>query len=164
MLDWMHDLSAWLQTWLSAEAGLAGLFLSALVSATVLPGSSELVLAALLTAYPHLAWPAFGVATLGNVLGCLLTFGMGYAGREGYERFQRVKFSVDLSSANAQRLQRWGPPALFLSFLPLVGDALVLAAGWLKMPLWRSLAWIAAGKGTRYLVIVLSLLGLFEIG
>jgi membrane protein YqaA with SNARE-associated domain len=163
MFDWIRGLSAWLQGWLSAEAGLWGLFLSAFVSATVLPGSSEVVLAALLTAYPHLAWQAFGIATLGNVLGCLLTFGMGYAGREGYERFQRVKFDVDLKSANAKRLQRWGPPALFLSFLPLVGDALVLAAGWLKMPLWTSLAWTAAGKGARYLVLVLSLLGLSQL-
>jgi membrane protein YqaA with SNARE-associated domain len=163
MFQWIRELSAWLQGWISAEAGLWGLFLSAFASATVLPGSSELVMTALLTAYPHLAWPAFGVATLGNVLGCLLTFGMGYAGREGYERFQGVRFNVDLKSANAQRLQRWGPPALFLSFLPLVGDALVLAAGWLKMPLWTSLAWIAAGKGARYLVLVLSLLGLLQL-
>lgn len=163
MFEWIGGLSAWLQSWMSAEAGLWGLFISAFVSATILPGSSEVVMAALVTAYPALAWQAFGVATAGNVLGCLLTFGMGYAGREGYERFQRVKFNVDLRSANAQRLQRWGPPALFLSFLPLVGDALVLAAGWLKMPLWRSLAWIAAGKGARYLALVLSLLGLLQL-
>ena len=163
MFEWIRALSAWLQEWMSAEAGLWGLFLSAFVSATVLPGSSEVVMAALLTAYPHLAWQAFGIATLGNVLGCLLTFGMGYAGREGYERFQGVRFNVDLKSNHAQRLQRWGPPALFLAFLPLVGDALVLAAGWLKMPLWTSLAWITAGKGARYLVLVLSLLGLLQL-
>ncbi len=163
MFEWIHTLSAWLQGWMSAEAGLWGLFLSAFVSATLLPGSSEVVMTALLTAYPGLAWQAFAVATFGNLLGCLLTFGMGYAGREGYERFQRVKLNVDLQSANARRLQRWGPPALFLSFLPLVGDALVLAAGWLKMPLWVSLAWIALGKGARYLVLVLSLLGLFQL-
>jgi membrane protein YqaA with SNARE-associated domain len=148
---------------MSAEAGLWGLFLSAFVSATVLPGSSEVVMTALVTAYPHLAWAGFGVATLGNVLGCLLTFGMGYAGRQGYERFQGVRYQVDLNSASAKRLQRWGPPALFLSFLPLVGDALVLAAGWLKMPLGRSLAWIVAGKGARYLVLVLMLLGVLEL-
>jgi membrane protein YqaA with SNARE-associated domain len=161
MFEWIDALSAWLQSWMSAEAGLVGLFVSAFISATILPGSSEVVMTALVTAYPALAWQAFAVATAGNVLGCLLTFGMGWYGRDGYERFQRVK--VDLSSANAQRLQRWGPPALFLAFLPLVGDALVLAAGWLKMPLWKSLAWIAAGKGARYLVLVLSLLGLLQL-
>lgn len=161
MFEWINDLSLWLQSWMSAEAGLWGLFISAFVSATILPGSSEVVMTALVTAYPALAWQAFGAATAGNVLGCLLTFGMGWYGREGYERFRSVK--VDLNTANAQRLQRWGPPALFLAFLPLVGDALVLAAGWLKMPLAKSLFWIALGKGARYLVLVLSLLGLLQL-
>jgi hypothetical protein len=69
----------------------------------------------------------------GNVLGCLLSFGMGYGAKQGFERFQRVK--VDLEHPLVQRLRRWGPPALFLSFLPLVGDVLVVAAGWLKLPL-----------------------------
>jgi membrane protein YqaA with SNARE-associated domain len=101
------------------------------------------------------------VATLGNVLGCVLTFGMGVGARRGMQRFAKVK--VDLNSANAQRLARWGPPALFLSFLPLVGDALVLAAGWLRMPFWSSLFWIALGKATRYLVLALSLLGLLKL-
>jgi membrane protein YqaA with SNARE-associated domain len=158
MREWLDTIAAWTQGWLSAEAGLAGLFASALVSATVLPGSSEVVMVGLLTAYPHLAWPAFGVATAGNVLGCVLTFGMGYAARQGYQRFQGMRF--ELSEPAMARLRRWGPPALFLSFLPLVGDALVLAAGWLRLPFGPSLAWMAAGKATRYLVLVVSMLGL----
>lgn len=161
MFEWISTLAAWLQTWMSAEAGLWGMFLSAFLSATVLPGSSELVMTALVTAYPALAWQAFGVALAGNVLGCVLTYGMGHAGRQGYERFQRVK--VDLEHPRIQRLRRWGPPALFLSFLPLVGDALVLAAGWLKMPFWQSLVWIAAGKGARYLLLLLTLLGVLRL-
>lgn len=161
MLDAVHAFAAWLQSWLSVEAGLLGLFASALLSATVLPGSSELVMVALVTAYPEQAWPAFAVATLGNVLGCAISFGMGSAARDGYERFQRVK--VDRSGVAAQRLRRWGPPALFLSFLPLVGDAMVLAAGWMRLPFWTSLAWMAAGKAARYLVVVASLLGLLSL-
>ncbi len=160
MFEWINDLSAWLQSWMSAGAGLWGLFFSALVSATILPGSSEVVMTALVTAYPDLVWKALAVATAGNVLGCLLTFGMGYGARNGYERFQRVK--VDMDHPRIQRLRRWGPPALFLSFLPLVGDALVLAAGWLKMPFWQSMAWIAAGKAARYLLLVLGLLGVLS--
>lgn len=161
MFEWISTLAAWLQTWMSADVGLWGLFLSAFLSATVLPGSSELVMTALVTAYPALAWQAFGVALAGNVLGCVLTYGMGHASRHGYERFQRVK--VDLEHPRIQRLRRWGPPALFLSFLPLVGDALVLAAGWLKMPFWQSLLWIAAGKGARYLLLLLTLLGVLRL-
>ena len=160
MFEWLNAISAWLQSWMSAEMGLWGVFLSAFVSATLLPGSSEVVLTALITAYPEQAWPGFWVALAGNLLGCLLTFGMGHAGREGYERFQRVK--VDLEQPNIRRLRRWGPPGLVLALLPLVGDALVLAAGWLKMPFWASLFWIAVGKGTRYLLLVLGLLGVMS--
>jgi len=161
--SWIQDLSTWLQSWLSAGAGLWGLFFSAFASATVLPGSSEIVMTALVTAFPHLAWWAFWVALAGNMLGCLLTFGMGWGGRQGYERFQRVRLQVDIESPRIQALRRRGPPALFLSFLPLVGDALVLAAGWLKMPFWQSMAWITLGKATRYLMLLLGLKGLLSL-
>lgn len=161
MLDWLHTFSAWLQSWATPEMGLWGLFGSAVLSATILPGSSEVVLGSLITAYPTQAWPGFFVALAGNLTGCLLSFGMGHASRQGYERFQRVR--VDAEGPQVQRLRRWGPPALVLSFLPLVGDALVLAAGWLKLPLWQSMAWIAVGKGARYLLVVLGMLGLLRL-
>ena len=161
MFEWINTLSAWIQSWMTADAGLWGLYFSAFLSATILPGSSELVMTALVTAYPALAWTAFAVAVAGNLSGCLLSFGMGHAARQGFERFQRVK--VDQEGAHVQRLRRWGPPALVLSFLPLVGDALVLAAGWLKLPLWQSMFWIAVGKGARYLLLVLGLLGVLSL-
>ncbi|MEY3295847.1 MAG: hypothetical protein RLZZ451_1895 [Pseudomonadota bacterium] len=160
MFEWINTLQAWLQGWLSAEAGLWGLFFSAFVSATLLPGSSEVVMTALVTAYPDIVWWAFLAATAGNVTGCVLSYGMGYGARQGFERFQRVK--VDLEHPLVQRLRRYGPPALFLSFLPLVGDVLVVAAGWLKLPLGPSMLWIAAGKATRYLMLVLGLLGVLS--
>ena len=160
MMDWIAQASTWLQSWMSPEAGLWGLFFSAFLSATVLPGSSEVVMTALVTAYPDLAWWALLVATGGNLCGAILTFGMGLAGRHGYERFQRVR--VDEGNALVRRLRRVGPPALVLSILPLVGDALVLAAGWFRMPFWQSLFWIAVGKGGRYLLLVLGLKGVLS--
>jgi membrane protein YqaA with SNARE-associated domain len=162
MFEWIGTLSAWLQSWLGAEAGLWGLFFSALISATLLPGSSEIVMTALVTAYPSLAWPSLFVATAGNLVGSALSFGMGYAARQGYANFQGVK--VDLESPRAQRLRKLGPPALFLAFLPLVGDALVVAAGWLKLPFWHSMAWVAAGKATRYGLLLLGLMGVLSLG
>ena len=160
MFDWINALQAWLQTWMSAEAGLWGLFFSAFVSATLLPGSSEIVMTALVTAFPAVVWQAFAVATAGNVIGCLFSYGLGSGAQEGLQRVQGVK--VDLEHPLVQRMRRWGPPALFLSFLPLVGDVLVVAAGWLRLPLGRSMLWIAAGKATRYLVLVLGLLGVLS--
>ncbi len=160
MLDWLRTISTWLQSWATPEMGLWGLFGSAFLSATILPGSSEVVLSALIAAYPSQAWPGFAVALAGNLLGCLLTFGMGLAGRQGYERFQKV--SVDMDGPQVRKLRRWGPPALVLAFVPLVGDALVLAAGWLRMPLAQSLFWIAIGKGARYLIVVLGMMGVMK--
>lgn len=163
MLDWIDSVAAWLQSWMSAEAGLWGLFASAFASATVLPGSSEVVMTALVTAFPNLVWWALLVALSGNVLGCLLTFGMGVAGRQGYDRFQAVRHRVDLEHPRIQTLRRRGPPALFLSFLPLVGDALVLAAGWLRMPFWSSMFWIALGKAARYAALLIGLKGVLSL-
>jgi membrane protein YqaA with SNARE-associated domain len=157
MFAWINELSSWLQTWLNADTGLWGLFISAFASATVLPGSSELVMSAVVTAFPALAWKAFFVALAGNTLGCVLTYGMGRGAHLGWDRLRHV--NVDIEHPRVQQLRRVGAPALFLSFLPLVGDALVLAAGWMKMPFWPSLAWIVAGKAARYALLLAGLLG-----
>lgn len=160
MLETLQSAIAWLQSWMTPGVGLWGVFGSALLSATILPGSSEVVLSALIAAHPDLAWPGFFVALAGNITGCLITLWMGWAARQGYERFQRVQ--VDLDNPRVQKLRAWGPPALVMSFLPLVGDALVLAAGWLKLPFWKSLFWIAVGKAARYLLLVLGVQGLLS--
>jgi membrane protein YqaA with SNARE-associated domain len=162
MAEWINDASLWMQGWLNPQAGLVGVFVSALLSATVLPGSTELVLTAKIVAYPALTWSAFSAALGGSAIGCALNFGMGHAARSGWERFKHVQ--VDEEHSRIARLRRWGPPVLVLSVVPLVGDALVLAAGWLKMPFWHSLCWIVLGKGTRYLLLILGLKGLHGFG
>jgi membrane protein YqaA with SNARE-associated domain len=162
MAEWINDASVWMQTWLNPQAGLLGVFVSALLSATVLPGSTELVLTAKIVAYPALTWAALGAALAGSAIGCAINFGMGQAARGGWERFQHVK--VDEEHSRVARLRRWGPPVLVLSVVPLVGDALVLAAGWLRMPFWHSLFWIVLGKATRYLLLILGLKGLHAFG
>jgi membrane protein YqaA with SNARE-associated domain len=160
MLEWIDLVSAWLRSWMPAELGMWGLFISAFISATLLPGSSEVVMVALLTAYPEQAWVAMAVATAGNAIGCAVTFAMGWGARAGLARFAHIQMNIDTEGPQVQRLRRFGPPALFLSFVPLVGDAFVLAAGWLKLPPLQSLLWAAAGKAARYLFVVLSVKGL----
>jgi len=160
MREWLEAIGAWTQSWLSADAGLIGLFASAFFSSTFLPGSSEVVLVALLTAYPQLAWPAFGVATLGNVLGGLVSFGMGVAARRGVERFQHGGPRWQISDTATARLHRYGPPVLFFSFVPFIGDAMLIAAGWVRLPFAASFVWMAAGKAARYAVLVASMAGL----
>ncbi len=91
------------------------------------------------------------IATAGNTLGALSTWLLGYLAALGYpvERF--------FKGANARAiewLRRWGSAALLLSWLPLIGDGLCLAAGWLRLPFGPSLLAIVLGKLARYAVIV----------
>lgn len=137
---------------LTPEAGLIGLFISAFISATVLPGGSEAVLFALVKLHPEQTWAAFTVASVGNILGAMTTYAMA--------RGLPEKALHKLSPRSVEWLQRHGSPVLVLSWLPLIGDALCLAAGWLRVSVWSSLAWISAGKAARY-GLVLAGVGLF---
>lgn len=148
----MEFLPSSVTTLLTPEAGLIGLFVSAFISATVLPGGSEALLFAWVKFHQDELWPAFAVASLGNVLGGMTTYAMA--------RLLPERALQKLSPRSVDWLQRHGSPVLTLSWLPLIGDALCLAAGWLKLNPWRSLGWIALGKMARY-GAVLAGVGLF---
>jgi membrane protein YqaA with SNARE-associated domain len=124
------------------EAGLAGLLLVSFLSATLLPGGSELALLALVMRHPEQTTAAFALATLGNTLGGMTTYWMARALPEPKDR-QRLALA-----------QRWGAPVLLLAWAPLVGDALCAAAGWLRLPWLPSLLWMALGKAARYGVLI----------
>ena len=130
-----------------SDAGLAGLFVSAFVSATVLPGNSEIVLAAFLKAFPGRAGVAIAVAALGNTLGGLTTYGIGRLVPPGHAPSARATGGV----------RRYGAFALLLSWVPLVGDALCAAAGWLRVPWWAAAIAMAVGKLARYLALAWAL-------
>ncbi len=133
----------------SADAGLWGLFASAFVSATILPGSSEVMLVGLLAKYPDLYSQAIAVATVGNTLGGMTSYALG-------------RFIPNRAPENAEAgaqiramawLKKYGQWALLLSWPPLVGDALCVAAGWLRYELWGCLVLMAIGKLLRYWLI-----------
>jgi membrane protein YqaA with SNARE-associated domain len=123
------------------EAGLLGLFLSSFLAATLLPGGSEAVLFALLKLHPEQAVPALALATLGNTLGGMTTYGMA---RLLPERKLPEKSAV---------VARHGAPILILAWAPIVGDALCAAAGWLRLPWLPCVLWMALGKGLRYVFV-----------
>lgn len=122
---------------------LAGLAASAFLSATVLPGNSELALSALLYQQPSLLWPAVLVASVANTAGSATSLWLG-----------RRAPAKALPPRTARWFARFGPATLLLSWVPLLGDALPLAAGWLRSPWWPCLLWLAAGKTLRYLLLV----------
>lgn len=124
------------------EAGLLGLFLASFLAATLLPGGSEAVLFALLKLHPEQAVPAVILATLGNTLGGMTTYGMA--------RLLPVAKLPEKSAVVA----RHGAPILILAWAPIVGDALCAAAGWLRLPWLPCALWMALGKGLRYGVVM----------
>jgi membrane protein YqaA with SNARE-associated domain len=109
---------------------LWGLFLSSLPGATLLPGGSELVLFGVLKLHPELFWPAILLGTLGNTPGGMITFGMGWL----LPQTQQLK--------HVEKMRRYGTPAL-LAWAPVIGDALCLTAGWLRLNPWRAALFIA---------------------
>lgn len=136
---------------LISDYGLWGLFISAFISSTIAPGGSEAALIYLLMEDTFLPENLLSVATLGNTLGALTTWYLGSLTARGYsvEKFISGKNEHALSL-----VRQWGSVVLILSWLPIIGDALCFAAGWLKLPFAVSLAMIALGKLARYAFII----------
>ncbi|MBV8503612.1 MAG: DedA family protein [Paucibacter sp.] len=149
-----QQLQAWIEALLTLLAlpkvGLAGVFLVSLIGATLLPLASEPALLLLVKSSPSLFWPAILVATLGNTLGGTITWWMGY----GAERvFEVATHRTPTESRALAWVQRHGPPALLLSWLPVIGDPLCAVAGWLKLRFWPCVGFMAVGKFLRYALI-----------
>lgn len=130
---------------MSDTASLLSLFLGSFFAATLLPGGSEAVLFGVLKSYPETLWPALLIATTGNTLGGMVSFGMGWL----LPQTQQLK--------HVEKLRRYGTPALLLAWVPLVGDALCLAAGWLRLNWWQAVLFMALGKFARYWVIAFAI-------
>jgi membrane protein YqaA with SNARE-associated domain len=99
------------------------------------------------------------VATAGNTLGGVVSWAMGYGAHRAIDKAR--------GSATQLRallwLERFGPKACLLSWLPLVGDPLCAVAGWLKFPLLPCMAYMAVGKFARYVLMTLGLLWVFPV-
>nr|WP_216672220.1 YqaA family protein [Cronobacter sakazakii] len=124
---------------------LLSLFTSSFLSATLLPGSSEAVLVALLVSVKTAPWLLVLTATIGNSLGGLTNVILG--------RLFPLRESSRWQERAQGWLQRFGAPALLLSWLPLVGDLLCLLAGWLRLPWGPVIFFLCLGKALRYIII-----------
>ncbi|HID49683.1 MAG TPA: DedA family protein [Chromatiales bacterium] len=133
------------------DTSLWALFSSAFLSSTLLPGGSEAVLAWLQQVGDHSPWLLLGVATLGNTLGGMTSWGLGRLIAIRYPAAGLVRTSHRRALA---RIERWGSPVLLLSWLPVIGDPLCVAAGWLRIHWLTSLLFIGLGKGLRYAVLL----------
>lgn len=132
------------------ENGLSTIFVVAFVSATLLPLGSEPAVFGFVKLNPAQFWPAIAVATAGNTLGGIVDY---WLGAGAHEAVARGKQTVHL-----KWLKRLGPKALFFAWLPVVGDPLCAVAGWLRLPFWPSVGWMALGKLLRYLAMTAALM------
>jgi membrane protein YqaA with SNARE-associated domain len=156
-------MPAWIEHLLTLlslpEFSLATVFIVSFLSATLLPLGSEPVVLGLVQLNPEMLWPVVVVATLGNTLGGAVDWWMGYGAQKVIDKYQH--------SATHHRaliwLERLGPKACLLAWLPIVGDPLCSVAGWLKLPFWPCVAYMAIGKLARYITITAAMRGAFSM-
>jgi membrane protein YqaA with SNARE-associated domain len=153
----MEDWMGWLLATLALpKFGLTTVFVVALISATLLPMGSEPVVFGLIKLNPDLFWPTVFVATAGNTIGGAISWWMGYGAERAYEHATHRSGE----GRALTWLRHFGAKACLLAWLPIVGDPLCAVAGWMRLPFWPCIAYMAIGKFLRYLVMTSAMLWL----
>jgi membrane protein YqaA with SNARE-associated domain len=136
------------------------LALNAFVSATLLPGASELVLAGLVVAGTSPVWLLFLAATFGNVAGSMTNWALGYFLARYRDRrwFPITPAAYDRAAATYARHGVW---SLLLSWVPVIGDPLTVVAGLMRAPIWPVLAIVTVAKAARYAVVIVGVWGVW---
>lgn len=136
---------------LLAQYGYVGLFLASFLAATILPLSSEIVLTLLLLngLNPSLL---VMVATIGNVLGAVVNYGLGFYGGLIFRGKFRTASEREVN-ASLLRMQKYGAASLLLAWAPIIGDPLTVAAGVLRINLVLFFLLVTIGKCGRYVVL-----------
>jgi membrane protein YqaA with SNARE-associated domain len=141
----------WLLKLIAAPSvGLTSIFLISFVSATLLPLGSEPAVFAVVKANPGLFWPAILVGTLGNTLGGAFDYFLGYRAKVAFAKERKTRWFL--------WLEHYGAKTMLLSWVPGIGDPLCTMAGWLHMPFWPSVGYMAIGKFARYVMMTYLLL------
>ncbi len=137
---------AWLLLALAApQVGLVSVFIVCFISATLVPLGSEPAVFAVVKANPPQFWLVIMVATLGNTLGGAVDYWIGFQAK--------TTFAAERQTRWFNWLALYGPKTMLLSWVPGIGDPLCTLAGWLHLPFWPSVAYMAAGKFLRYVTL-----------
>ena len=134
------------------EVGLAAVGLMAFAAATILPLSSEISFFTYLVHYPENTWLLILVASIGNTLGGVVNWQIGFWAKETQNALSESKITK-IGSISAY-FHQFGAKSLLLSWVPIIGDPLVIFAGWSKLPFISCCIYMAIGKTLRYLIIV----------
>ncbi len=132
--------------------GYFGLFIISFLSASLVPLASEVFVVGM----PPLGYSVWGVivvATAGSYSGSLLNYTIGKKGTD-FVLGRYIKIDPKTWDRAERFYQRWGPVALFFSWVPFIGDPLTAVAGALNMHLGIFSFWVLFGKTLRYLVLL----------
>ena len=141
----------WLLNVLSVPAvGLGSVFIISVISATLLPLGSEPAVFAVVKANADMYWPAMWVATLGNTLGGVIDYWVGMGAKQLFAPKKETRWFG--------WLKRYGAITMLLSWVPGIGDPLCALAGWLRLPFWPCVFYMAVGKFLRYFTMTTLLL------
>ncbi|NMM37919.1 MAG: DedA family protein [Glaciimonas sp.] len=132
------------------KIGLTSVFVVAFVAATLLPLGSEPLIFAVIKADTALFWQVILVATAGNTLGGVVNYWIGYGAKS--------VFAKERESHWFGWLRRFGAKTMLLAWLPGVGDPICTLGGWLRLPFWPCVAYMALGKFCRYIIVTWLLL------
>ncbi len=135
---------------MSDALSLASLFASSFLSATILPGNSEVVLVAMLLSGVSQPWLLVLIATMGNSLGGLTNVILG--------RFFPLRKKSRWQEKAVGWLKRYGAATLLLSWMPVIGDLLCLLAGWMRISWGPVLFFLCLGKALRYILVAVATL------
>ncbi|HDR2694073.1 TPA: DedA family protein [Enterobacter bugandensis] len=130
---------------MSDALSLASLFASSFLSATLLPGNSEVVLVAMLLSGVSQPWLLVLIATMGNSLGGLTNVILG--------RLFPLREKSRWQEKAVGWLKRYGAATLLLSWMPVIGDLLCLLAGWMRISWGPVLFFLCLGKALRYVLV-----------
>jgi membrane protein YqaA with SNARE-associated domain len=153
MPEWINHLLDLLSL---PQYSLSTVFLVSFISATLVPLGSEPVVFGLIQLNPDSFWQVVLVATAGNTLGGALDWWLGYGAHKVVDKYEHSKHHMRV----LDWLRALGPKACLLAWLPLVGDPLCAVAGWLKLPFWPCLLYMAIGKFARYVFMTGGLIGI----
>ena len=128
---------------------LWALLVSSFLAATILPLASEVPLAVLVRRHGEFLLPV-AIATLGNYLGACTTYGLA---RGAAGRLAASSSSPSKSPRALALFERYGAPALLLSWVPILGDAIVLLAGASRVKFVPFSMWTVVGKAARYAAV-----------
>lgn len=145
-IDLLHALSL-------PQYGLLSIFVISFLAATLIPLTPTPFVIGLIKLNPEMFWPVVLVATLGNTLGGCVDWLMGYGAKSLYDHSHKNASYGKVMSW----LKKFGPKACLLSWMPVVGDPLSVAAGWLRLSFWPCMFYMLIGRFGRFLFIAVTI-------